>query len=347
MILFAWSGFPQYAARCIGAFVRQTKEPVVVIGTTPDVPIKGMEALAGCPVHWIKHDEVVDVKKLLGEIPSHLIVSGWGIAAFNHIADQVRSSNGKVIAMNDANYQFSFKECLRALRFRLLLRKKFHAFFVPGKAGVELMRFYGVPADKIVTGMYAADSSLFTDGGDLTKRPKKMVYVGRLCERKNVRGLCKAFIEAGGPEKGWSLELYGCGEQKDLLPKDNPAINIHDFLQPEQLADVYRDARCFVLASFEEHWGLVVHEAALSGCVLLLSDRVGAAKDMLGEENGFSFNPHSQESFAAAMRRVFEMDDAALERAHDVSIQKAKSKGTDSFVVGINELIQIVGNKAI
>lgn len=343
MIVFAWNGFPQYAARCIWAFVRQTKEPVVVIGTTPDVPIKGMEALAGCPVHWIKRDEAPDVKKLLGEIPSRLIVSGWGIPAFNHIADVVRASNGKVIAMNDANYRFSFNECLKALRFRLFLRRKFDAFFVPGKAGFDLMQFYGVPANKIVTGMYAADDTLFTDGGDLTKRPKKMIYVGRFCERKNVRGLCKAFIAAGGPEKGWTLDLYGCGEQKDLLPKDNPVICVHDFLQPEQLADIYREARCFVLPSFEEHWGLVVHEAALSGCVLLLSDRVGAAKDMLGEKNGFSFNPCSSESFAAAMRRVFEMDDAALERAHDVSIQMAKSKGTDSFVVGINELIHIVG----
>lgn len=341
MILFAWSGFPQYAARCVGAFARQTKEKVVVIGTTPDVPIKGMEELAGCPVYWVKQDEIVDIVKLLGEIPNTLIVSGWGIQTFNRIADTVRRINGKVIAMNDANYHFSFKECIRALRFSLCLRRKYDAFFVPGKAGIELMQFYGVPRDKIVTGMYAADSTLFTNGEELAKRPKKMIYVGRLCERKNVRGLCNAFIAAGGPEKGWMLELYGCGEQKHSLPNDNPSIKVYDFLQPEELAKVYQNARCFVLPSFEEHWGLVVHEAALSGCLLLLSDRVGAAKDFLSKDNGFTFNPYSLESFVEAMRKVFELDDNALIKAHEVSLSLSKTKGIKAFVDGVNQLIDL------
>lgn len=342
MICFAWSGFPQYAARCIGAFVRQTTEEVVVIGTTPDVPIKGMEALAQCPVYWVKRDEQVDIVQLTGKMPSHLFVSGWGIPAFNGMADAVRTTGGKVIASNDANYIFSFKELLRALRFRFLLKRKYDAFFVPGNAGMKLMRFYGAPKNKIVPGMYAADATLFTDGGDLTQRPKKMVYVGRLCERKNVRGLCQAFIEAKGPEQGWTLELYGCGEQKDLLPKDNPAIQIHDFLQPEQLAAVYQTARCFVLASFEEHWGLVVHEAALSGCVLFLSDCIGAGADLLTPENGVAFNPKSLSSFVQAMKQIFTMDDDALRRAREVSLEMAKAKGTDAFVAGVNKLLGIV-----
>lgn len=341
MICFAWDGFPQYAARCIGAFVKQTTEEVVVIGTTPDVPIKGMEALAGCPVYWVKPNEQVDIEQLIGKMPSHFFVSGWGIPAFNHMADAVRAAGGKVIPSNDANYIFSFKECLRALRFRLLLRRKFDAFFVPGNAGLKLMSFYGAPKEKIVPGMYAADATLFTDGGDLTQRPKKMVYVGRLCERKNVRGLCKAFIEAKGPEQGWTLELYGCGEQKELLPKDNPAIQIHDFLQPEELAAIYRTARCFVLASFEEHWGLVVHEAALSGCVLLLSDCIGAAADMLTPENGVTFKPASIPSFVEAMQKVFAMDGNALRRAREVSLEMAKTKGTDTFIAGVNKLLEI------
>lgn len=341
MILFAWSGFPQYAARCVGAFVRQTKEKVIVIGTTPDVPIKGMEELAECPVHWVDSQDKVDIKSLLGEVPAVLIVSGWAVPAFNHIANDIRSSSGKVIVMNDANYHFSLKECLRALRFQLFLRRKFDAFFVPGNAGVELMRFYGVPKDKIVTGMYAADSMLFTDGEELTKRPKNMIYVGRLCERKNVIGLCKAFIAAGGPEKGWTLDLYGCGEQKHLLPNDNPSIKVYDFLQPEELAKVYQSARCFVLPSFEEHWGLVVHEAALSGCLLLLSDRVGSAKDFLSKDNGFTFNPYSLESFVEAMRKVFDLDDNALTKAHEVSLSLSKTKGIRAFVDGVNQLIDL------
>jgi glycosyltransferase involved in cell wall biosynthesis len=265
--------------------------------------------------------------------------SGWSVKAFNHIAKDVRASNGKVILMFDVNYRFSFKECLKALRFRLFLSKRFDAVFVPGKGSVELMRFYGVAKDKIITGVYAADSTLFTNGGELAKRPKKMVYVGRLCKRKNVRGLCKAFVKAGGPEKGWNLEIYGCGEDRDMLHKYNPAVKIHDFLQPEELAKVYQNARCFVLPSFEEPWGLVVHEAALSGCVLLLSDRVGAVKDLLGEGNGFTFNPYSLKSFVCAMRKVFELDDNALSKAQSVSLSLSKTKSLKTFVDGVKAIV--------
>lgn len=339
MIVFCWKGFPQYAARCIRAFVQQTTEDVVVIGSAPDVPIQGMAALVGCPVYWVDEDDTqVNIQTLVGEMPTHLFLSGWSVKSFMRMADDVRATGGKVIGMIDTHHVFSLKQCLRALRFRLCFRRKYDAYLVPGKSSIDTLRFFGVAPTQIVTGMYAADATLFTDGGDLTQRPKTIVYVGRLCERKNVRGLCKAFIAAKGPEHGWALELYGCGEQKELLPHDHPAIHIHDFLQPEQLAAVYRSARAFVLPSFDEPWGLVVHEAALSGCVLLLSDRIGAARDFLTPENGFTFNPTSQADFINAFQQLFTMDAAALQRARAVSLTMAQAAGTNIFANAIQTL---------
>lgn len=37
MICFAWGGFPQYAARLVGAFVKSTDERVCVVGKPPAV----------------------------------------------------------------------------------------------------------------------------------------------------------------------------------------------------------------------------------------------------------------------------------------------------------------------
>lgn len=125
------------------------------------------------------------------------------------------------------------------------------------------------------------------------------------------------------------------------MPNDNPSIKVYDFLQPEELAKVYQNARCFVLPSFEEHWGLVVHEAALSGCLLLLSNRVGAAKDFLSKDNGFTFNAYLLESFVEAMRKVFELDDNALTKAHEVWLSLSKTKGINAFVDGVNQLIDL------
>ncbi|MBO5643166.1 MAG: glycosyltransferase family 4 protein [Kiritimatiellae bacterium] len=341
MICFTWNGFPQYAARCIGAFVANTKEKVVVVATRPQVPIEGMECFCNCTVYWVDEKEKIDTVKLLGEIPSCLFSSGWSVASFNYIAKEVKRAGGKVILQNDILFKYSLIDILKIIRFRLFIRHRYDAFFVPGEASARAMRIYGIRRQRIIQGVYAADDSLFSDGDDILSRPKKMIYVGQFCERKNVLGLSEAFCAAGGPENGWTLELYGCGPLKDALCKINPAIKVHEFLQPKDLSNVYKNARCFALASFEEPWGVVVHEAALSGCVLLLSDRVGASEDLLTLENGVLFDPCSKKSMVSAMQKVFRMDDRDLELAHDSSIQVAKKINKSKFIESIDFLLKI------
>ncbi len=334
MICFAWDGFPQYAARCVGAFVKSTNESVCVVATKPDVPVQGMEELASCSVRWVKSHGRINMLT-----PDILVVSGWGVPAFNDLVLRVKEAGGKVIVVNDDNVIYSCKGLLRAIRFRLFLSRRFDAFFVPGKAGMRLMRFYGVPQNKIFSGMYAADTSVFYNGRSLTKRPKRIVYVGRFNARKNVLRLCEAFLKAKGAENGWTLALYGSGELKDKLPR-HPAIEINDFVQPEELGDVYRNARCFALASVEEHWGLVVHEAALSGCVLLLSDCVGAAEDFVGKWNGITFKPKSSRDIICAMKQMFDMNDADLLRAQEESFERAKTISIELFVSSVTRAIK-------
>jgi glycosyltransferase involved in cell wall biosynthesis len=56
----------------------------------------------------------------------------------------------------------------------------------------------------------------------------------------------------------------------------------------DELAQRYVDADVFALLSRHETWGVVVNEAAASGLPLVLTDRVGAAHDLLRDgENGF------------------------------------------------------------
>ena len=331
MICFAWDGFPQYAARCIRAFVQTTKEPVVVLATKPTVPIKGMDDLCGCEIKWIERDEPRTLTELLGEVPKSIFIGGWNIPSFNHFRDEARNAGGRAIGMCDNNFVFSFKECLKAIRFRLWLRGKYDGLFVPGKSGVRLLRFYGVPRNKIATGMYSADATLFGDGLPLAKREKKILYVGQFIERKNVLRLCEAFHLSDGSTNGWTLDLYGSGPLRDMIPTGE-GITVHDFMQPEQLAEVYRQSRCFILPSISEHWGVVVHEAALSGCVLLLSDCIGAGEDFLAEGgNGFSFRPKSVDSIASAMRRAYAMTDDELNKAHGVSLDLASHSSLNHF----------------
>ena len=339
MICFCWHGFPQYGARCVAEFVRSTTEEVAVIATRPSVPVKGMDELAGCPVHWIDLNSDVTIKGILGEIPRVLTVPGWSFPFYNRFRDEVRLDGGRVIAGCDNDFTFSFKEILKAIRFRLFLRNKYDGFWVPGKAGRRLMRFYGAPAQLVYSPSYSADVSVFSDGEPLEAREKRILFVGQFIDRKNVLMLCEAFLKAN-VGNGWTLELCGCGVLRDKLP-NHPNIVIHDFVQPEALAAIYRKARIFCLPSKEEHWGLVVHEAALSGCVLLLSNRIGAAADFLEEGvNGYSFSPFSIRQMTDSMQKTMRMSDCELITARARSLELASTISTASFAAAVREFSQ-------
>ncbi len=320
--------------------MRSTTEKVVVVASRPDVPIKGMEVLAGCEVYWVGLNDHVSLKELLVEVPRVLTVPGWRFPLFNRFRDEVHAAGGKVIAGVDNNYSFSFKNIAKSIQFRFLYAKRYDGFWVPGMSGFKLMRFYGVEGSKIYQGSYSADQTLFTDGVGLSNREKRLLYVGQFIERKNVKMLCEAFIHANDIVKcGWTLELCGSGKLKSELPND-PSIVINDFVQPECLADKYRSARAFILPSKEEHWGLVVHEAALSGCVLLLSDRVGAADDFLLEGvNGFSFSPSSIVDMTAAIVKIMRLNDMQLNVAQKKSLELGQKISTQSFVTSVQRFV--------
>ncbi len=350
MICFIWDGFPQYAARCVGAFARSTDEPVTVVATRPAVPVSGMEAACGGSVHWVEPGDVRPLREIVGEMPRAAVVSGWFPPVFNRWRDEVRAHGGRVVAMCDNNWTgHSLRMWARSIRFRLLLRGKFDGYFVPGASGVRFMRFCGVRPERIATGVYAADSAVFHDGAPLAARAKRVVFVGQFILRKNVLRLVEAFARTG--VRGWSLDLYGAGPLKGELVARADAFNarladagshigVNDFVQPEELAEIYRTARVFCLPSTEEHWGLVAHEAALSGCVLLLGNSVGAAADLLAAGlNGRTFDPADGEELTRALKWAMAMETSALDSAHAESLRMAQNASIEKFVDGVSKLV--------
>ncbi len=347
MNCFIWTGFPQYGARCVRAIVKaMPEEKFIVVAMRPNVPIRGMEEIAGCPVVWVDTDERRSIVEICSEMPRYIGVSGWFSPLYNRWRDEVRAAGGRVGCGSDNNFDIHgfgslFVEVLKALRFRLLYRNKYDFFFVPGKSGHRLMRFYGVPDDRIVEGSYCADNTLFFNGPPLTERAKRMIYVGQLCDRKNVMRLCKAFVTAN-EDGAWTLDLYGSGPLESALKayarqKSGGTITIHPFAQPEELAVKYRETRLFCLPSLSEHWGLVVHEAALSGCVLLLSNRVGSAEDLLrpidkSSGNGMLFNPYDERTMTRVFRSAMSLPDNQLLTAQAVSCELSQLFGISRFV---------------
>lgn len=347
MILFAWIGFPQYGARCVDAFVKQSKEKCAVIATRPSVPVEGMERVCSCPVFWVGETQKVDVVGLIGEMPRVLIVSGWSVPSVNHLRDTVRKAGGRILCGDDENFDLNFREVIKAIRFNIRFRRLYDGFFVPGKSGVRLMRFFGVPEKRIYEGFYSADPGLFYSSKSILDRPKRILFVGQIIKRKNILPFAEAFLSiAEDIRKDWELEICGSGELEPelaLLGRENPSLIVHSFVQPEQLAELYREARFFALPSLEEHWGLVVHEGALSGCVLLVSKQIGANDDFVTEENSCLFDARDFNSMKYAIEKALKMTDNQLLAASAKSLEMSKNASLEKFVDGINRFLAFVG----
>jgi glycosyltransferase involved in cell wall biosynthesis len=137
------------------------------------------------------------------------------------------------------------------------------------------------------------------------------------------------------PEKGFDVLQAACAEAGVELQ------TVAGGLSEEELAQRYVDADVFALLSRQETWGVVVNEAAASGLPLVLSDRVGAAHDLLRDgENGFLVPPDDVPAAAAAVRKLAadpELRRRMGERSRELVRPCGYEPSVESFVAAVRE----------
>jgi glycosyltransferase involved in cell wall biosynthesis len=163
-----------------------------------------------------------------------------------------------------------------------------------------------------------------------------------------------------GPEKGHDtlveavaatedprllLVLVGAGPERSAVEKRARELGVRlhlgGDLPARDVAEAYAAADVFALLSSRETWGVVVNEAAASGLPLVLSDRVGAAYDLLRDgENGFLVPAADVAATASAFVQL--AGDAGLRRrAGDRSRELVSDWGyepsVESFVAAVRE----------
>lgn len=331
-IAFAWSGLPEYAARCIRAVMGRKGYEVAVVTTPPRVPIKGIERCLGRPIKSIDAvDATVSWKRLGLAPPAIFFQGGVNVASFCALGRDCRRAGGKVVLLSDRNSRVDWwRRAADKVRYRLLHRWQFKAILVPGGAGRRAALSAGWPEERIAEGLYGADSTLFNEGPPLKKRPKEFLFVGRFAREKNVVEMTRAFARVAEELRDWRLRLCGLGPEERRLVR-HPQIVVEPFLQPVEVAQRMRSARCLVLASRYEPWGVVVHEAALSGCALILSDAVGALDDLATGDNAIVVRAGDVEELTFAFRTVAAWNDEQWQRAQTVSVGLATQFGPQRF----------------
>jgi len=288
-IVYSWNGLPFYGARCLRHFAEQNPEvELVVFATRANVPFETIEAeLGAVSIWWVTADDDLSAKHLGALVGASLFVSsGWNIPVFNRIRRVLWAQDCPSVLVADNCWKGNFRQYVGALFYRIRYRHQFRAVWVPGKSGRRLFNFYGVCDNDIYEGLYTADATVYSNSDPLSRRTKSVLFVGQLIERKGVLELCEAFAQmvASGKAECHELRIAGTGCLEPVVLKYCelcPSIRYLGFLQPREIAKEMRQTRFLVLPSREEHWGLVVHEATLSGCIPLLSRYVGSMPDFL------------------------------------------------------------------
>ena len=344
MIVFCWQQLPIYAARNIGAFVRMSDEEVVVLRTVTDrFPIKGAAEMTGTKVIDVSPNDVRRIMDIVGCTPEIIVSGGWGDHGFWRWVKEIKGAGGYSIVCTDEPYRGkSWREILRKIRFKMFLARHIDFMFVAGAGGIkQFVEYYGLSKSRVVEGLYAGDRQLFYNGKPIVQRPKKFIYVGHYDANKNVTAMCRAFGRV--QKNGWSLEVYGGGPlEQELKRFENEFIHIHGYVNADQLGPMYRDARCFVLGSHAEQWGVVVHEACMSGCMLLLSNHVGSRFDFAMPENSVMFNPDSEDDFARGFDEVMNKTDDECLSAQQKSLELGLRFSPDKFAVNLMQMIASV-----
>jgi len=100
-------------------------------------------------------------------------------------------------------------------------------------------------------------------------------------------------------------------------------------------------ADVFALLSLHETWGVVVNEAAASGLPLVVSDRVGAAYDLVRDgQNGFIVPGGDVEAAAVALKRLAddpELRRRAGDRSREIVAGWSYEPSVESFVAAVRE----------
>ena len=328
---FVWEGLPMYAAREIRALTAFENLSVAVVGSRPPFPTAEIDATSPFPIHW--YDGATDQPTwadIVPRTPDIVFSSGWAFPLCQRLAAEAKQQGRAVVCMSDNRRRHTFRQLLGAVRFRLGLRSRFDRFFVPGQGGRSLMRFFGVPHAHVREGLYGADPALFNATTAASRRSQTILFVGQMIDRKGVDVLLEGFRTSGLESLGWRLRCIGDGPLATLAAV-TPGCEHLPFRDAAEVARHLADARLFILPSRNDNWGVALHEAALSRCLLAATSTVGATSELMPDDSPLKFAPGSAVAIRDALQHASGLTDEVTDSLADAAHARAHDFGPARF----------------
>jgi 1,2-diacylglycerol 3-alpha-glucosyltransferase len=270
--------------------------------------------------------------------PSSVLVPGWYTIPALAAALWAKLHRKRSILMSETTREDYTRVWWKEIPKRVLINSLFDYGIAGGKPHRRYLMQLGFPQDRIGLFYDVVDNAFYHEATERTRSsatrdeidlPKNyFLYVGRFAPEKNLRTLIGAFAayrQCGGT---WSLVLVGDGPDREDLIRLTQASAIQEYVlftglkTTKETIPFYAFARCFVLPSVREPWGLVVNEAMASGLPVIVSSNCGCAEDLVESGgNGFLFDPLREDELTDRMVAISESRSSVVDAMGRRSIE--------------------------
>jgi glycosyltransferase involved in cell wall biosynthesis len=274
----------------------------------------------------LRHEYPVSLdvfRALAGSKPEAVVVSGWSTFASQAAAAWCRRHRVPYVLLVESNEREARPGWRRAVKGAVVppIVRGAAEVLVVGRLARESMLARGVPpqrislfADTIDVAQFGAEAErlrahrddLRADAG-LAPDDVAVLSIARLAPEKGLDTLVRAVAWAADPRL--VLVLAGSGAERERLVALAEELGVRLVFLPdipwERIVERFAIADVFALLSRHEPWGVVVNEAAACGLPLVVSDRVGAAFDLVDDgHNGWIVAADDPAAAGAAIRTL-------------------------------------------
>lgn len=282
--------------------------------------------------------------------PDAMAIAGYAIPTMSAALLWCIWHRKAVIIFSDSKADDAPRSAWKELIKRLIL-SQYQGALVAGKPHRRYLAQLGMAEAAMFSGYDVVDNAAFHPS-KICSLPNAFprpffLAINRFVPKKNLLNLVTAYAryrEKVGLQ-AWDLVLCGDGELRSQIESElnrlqiRAYIHLTGFLEQQEILVLYAHASCFIHASLQEQWGLVVNEAMAAGLPVLVSQACGCFEDLVVEGvNGFGFEPENLEQLAARMAQM-SSNQVDLQAMGQASLQIIQKFSPEYFAQGLYDAI--------
>ncbi len=312
-MMLLWARLPSYLAGFCREMESKYGHEVIVAGIGNDNLGEGESPVSDQLFDGIEKLEITErtandanaVAELVAAVsPDVLMISGWQYKGYAKLYSNRELAHLPLVLCSDNTLRGTWKQFIGKFALRSVLARSARVW-VPGRAGLELMEYWGVPKSKLLVGLYNVDSDRIgefaTRAATVHCDEPSFLFAGQLIPRKGFDLLCEAYSRYRQKvQSPWRLTVCGRGPLDSLCRGEG--IDYKGFVDGSELPTHFYESDVFILPSVYDAWGVVLAEAACCGMPMIGTNTCGATADLIiDRDNGLVIEPDSADAILDAL----------------------------------------------